>query len=72
MVLCGAPQSGKTTFWRRLADKNFKIEPNAKSPSTVAVDSHYISVEEKKMQESDQEPHVQESNQEPHTQTKIV
>ena len=56
MVLCGIPRCGKTTFWRRLADKSFK--PSELSPSTRAAESHFISAEGKNEQESDQEPHM--------------
>ena len=41
MVLCGVPRSGKTTFWKRLAIKDFK--PTETSPSTGAAESHFIS-----------------------------
>ena len=56
MVLCGIPRSGKTTFWKRLAIKDFK--PSEESASTGAAESHYISAVEKKKQKGDQMPHV--------------
>ena len=42
IVLCGIPRSGKTTFWKRLADKSFK--PSKESASTGAAESHLVSV----------------------------
>ena len=39
--MCGVPRSGKTTFWRRLADKGFT--PSENSTSTGAAESHYLS-----------------------------
>ena len=58
MVLCGVPRSGKTTFWKRLAMKDF--EPSKESVSTGAAESHLISAQEKESKEveSDQEPHI--------------
>ena len=41
MVLCGAPRSGKTTFWKRLALKGFK--PSELSPSTGVAESYILS-----------------------------
>ena len=46
MVLCGVPRSGKTTFWKRLAIKDFK--PSKSSPSTAAAESCIISAHERK------------------------
>ena len=43
------PRSGKTTFWKRLAIKDF--EPGKESTSTGAAESHYLSAVEKKSQE---------------------
>ena len=42
MVLCGIPRAGKTTFWKRLAKKDF--EPSEVSPSTGAAESHYCNM----------------------------
>ena len=41
MVLCDAPRSGKTTFWKQLAWKGFK--PSELSPSTGAAESYILS-----------------------------
>jgi hypothetical protein len=41
MVLCGVSRSGKTTFWKRIAIKDFK--PSPESASTRAAESHIIS-----------------------------
>ena len=51
MVLCGVPRSGKTTFWKRIAIKDF--EPSPESASTCAADSHIISAVGREEQESD-------------------
>ena len=45
LVLCGVPRSGKTTFWKRLAIKDF--EPRKESTSTGAAESHYLSAIDK-------------------------
>ena len=50
MVLCGVPRSGKTTFWKRIAIKDFDLRK--KSASTGAK-SHYLSVQEKEPQKDD-------------------
>ena len=50
MVLCGVPRSGKTTFWKRLAIKDFK--PSEVSISTGVAESHYLLVQGKTSQES--------------------
>ena len=52
MVLCGVPRSGKTTFWRRIAIKDYN--PSQKSPSTGAAESHYISAVGREKQKSGQ------------------
>jgi hypothetical protein len=52
MVLCGVPRSGKTTFWKRIAMKNF--EPSPESASTGAAESHCISAVGKEKQRSGQ------------------
>ena len=59
MVLCGIARAGKTTFWMRLTNKDFK--PSEVSPSTGAAESHYISAvkTKPKKQESDHRPHMQ-------------
>ena len=41
MILSGVPRSGKTTFWKRLAIKDFV--PSEVSTSTGAAESHFIS-----------------------------
>ena len=41
MILSGVPRSGKTTFWKRLAQKDFK--PSETSRSTGAAESHFLS-----------------------------
>ena len=41
MILSGVPRSGKTTFWKRLAMKDF--EPSETSTSTGAAESHFLS-----------------------------
>ena len=46
MILNGVPRSGKTTFWKRLAIKDF--QPSEISPSTGAAESHFISALETK------------------------
>ena len=51
MVLCGVPRSGKTTFWKRIAMKDFK--PSPESASTGAAESHIISAVGREKQESD-------------------
>ena len=51
MVLCGVPRSGKTTFWKRIAMKDFK--PSPESVSTGAAESHTFSAVEREKQESD-------------------
>ena len=53
MVLCGVPRSGKSTFWRRIAIKDFK--PSTQSASTGAAESHYISAVGRGKQECGQE-----------------
>ena len=54
MVLCGVPRSGKTTFWKRIAIKDFK--PSKESASTGAAESHIISAVGRDRQESGQKP----------------
>ena len=51
MVLCGVPRSGKTTFWKRIAIKDFK--PSQESASTGAAESHMFSAVGREKQESD-------------------
>ena len=41
MILSGVPRSGKTTFWKRLAIKDFV--PSDTSTSTGAAESHFLS-----------------------------
>ena len=41
MILSGVPRSGKTTFWKRLAMKDF--EPSETSTSTGVAESHFLS-----------------------------
>ena len=41
MILSGVPRSGKTTFWKRLAIKDFV--PSKTSTSTGAAESHFLS-----------------------------
>ena len=41
MILSGVPRSGKTTFWKRLAIKDFV--PSETSTSTGAAESHFLS-----------------------------
>ena len=41
MILSGVPRSGKTTFWKRLAMKDFV--PSETSTSTGAAESHFLS-----------------------------
>ena len=41
MILSGVPRSGKTTFWKRLAQKDFK--PSETSTSTGVAESHFLS-----------------------------
>ena len=41
MILSGIPRSGKTTFWKRLAMKDFK--PSKTSTSTGVAESHFLS-----------------------------
>ena len=41
MILSGVPRSGKTTFWKRLAMKDFK--PSETSTSTGVAESHFLS-----------------------------
>ena len=41
MILSGVPRSGKTTFWKRLAMKDFK--PSKTSTSTGVAESHFLS-----------------------------
>ena len=41
MILSGVPRSGKTTFWKRLAQKDFK--PSETSRSTGVAESHFLS-----------------------------
>ena len=41
MILSGVPRSGKTTFWKRLAMKDF--QPSATSTSTGVAESHFLS-----------------------------
>ena len=41
MILSGVPRSGKTTFWKRLAMKDFK--PSETSTSTGVAESHLLS-----------------------------
>ena len=53
MVLCGTPRAGKTTFWKRLALKDFK--PSIESASTGAAESHYLAVKEKKQERREKE-----------------
>ena len=50
MVLCGVPRSGKTTFWKRIAIKDF--EPSEESASTGVAESYYISAIAREKQES--------------------
>ena len=50
MVLCGVPRSGKTTFWKRIAIKDFK--PSPESASTGVAESHFFSVAGREKQES--------------------
>ena len=53
MVLCGVPRSGKTTFWKRIAIKDFK--PSPESASTGAAESHRISAVRRGKQDCGQE-----------------
>ena len=46
MILNGVPRSGKTTFWKRLAIKDF--HPSDISPSTGGAEFHFISALESK------------------------
>ena len=41
MILSGVPRSGKTTFWKRLAMKDF--QPSETSTSTGVAESHFLS-----------------------------
>ena len=41
MILSGVPRSGKTTFWKRIAIKDFV--PSKTSTSTGAAESHFLS-----------------------------
>ena len=41
MILSGVPRSGKTTFWKRLAMKDF--HPSEASTSTGVAESHFLS-----------------------------
>ena len=41
MILSGVPRSGKTTFWKRLAMKDF--QPSETSTSTGIAESHFLS-----------------------------
>ena len=41
MILSGVPRSGKTTFWKRLAQKGF--QPSETSTSTGVAESHFLS-----------------------------
>ena len=41
MILSGVPRSGKTTFWKRLAQKDF--QPSETSTSTGVAESHFLS-----------------------------
>ena len=53
MVLCGVPRSGKTTFWKRIATRDFK--PGPESASTGAAESHCLSAVGREKQECGQE-----------------
>ena len=41
MILSGVPRSGKSTFWKRLAQKDF--QPSETSTSTGVAESHFLS-----------------------------
>ena len=41
MILSGVPRSGKTTFWKRIAMKDF--QPSETSTSTGVAESHFLS-----------------------------
>ena len=41
MILSGVPRSGKTTFWKRIATKDF--QPSETSTSTGVAESHFLS-----------------------------
>ena len=41
MILSGVPRSGKTTFWKRLAMKDF--QPSETSTSTGVAESYFLS-----------------------------
>ena len=57
MIMCGVPRTGKTTFWKRLAQvKGF--QPSENSPSTAAFEAHTISANEKKAVLERTSPHL--------------
>ena len=56
MILCGVPRSGKSTFWQRMAVKDF--EPSVVSASTRGMEYHCVSAVESKEESADMQTKV--------------